>query len=393
MESIKGKILWVDDEIDLLKAHIIFLKDKGFDVETSTNGEDAISLITEKSFDLIFLDEMMAGMGGLETLSRLKEIDPNIPVVMITKNEEERLMEDAIGSKISDYLIKPINPSQVLLTAKKFLEGKKISAEYFSKDYSKEFAKISINISGNQTFEEWIDTYIKLVHLEMEADLNRDLGLHQSISDQKRECNQEFSKFIEKNYQNWINAFSDKPVLSNEVVEKYVIPELNSDQSVFFLVIDCLRYDQWLLMEKLLYEYYDISKDFYYSILPTATPFSRNAIFSGLFPIDIEKRYPEMWTMKDDDENSLNKYEQPLLEKLLERKKVKLRNELKYIKILDPDLGRQLEHHIGNFVKNHLTAIVINFVDALAHGRSDSSLLKEITPDESAYRSLTLSWF
>ncbi len=393
MDTTKGKILWVDDEIELLKSHVLFLKDKGYQVFTVTNGEDAISSVSKTNFDLIFLDEMMAGMGGLETLGKIKELQPSIPVVMITKNEEERLMEDAIGSKISDYLTKPINPSQVLLTAKKFLEGKKISAEYISRDYIKEFQEISRNMMYDMNYEDWIDTYLKLVTWELELDSNRDLGLHQSIFDQKRECNLEFAKFVEKNYIKWINGTGDKPLLSNEVVADFLVPELGKDRTVYFFVIDCMRLDQWLLMEKELYDLYNISKNYYYSILPTATPFSRNALFSGLFPSEIEQKYPDMWKGNEDDENSLNKYEPQLLEKLLERMRVKLKRDIKYIKILDTDFGKQIEQNITNYANNDLTAIVINFVDMLAHGRSDSALLKEISPDEPAYRSLTYSWF
>lgn len=393
MENIKGKILWVDDEIEMLRSHILFLKDKGFDVYTVTNGEDAITSVSSNNFDLIFLDEMMAGMGGLETLSKIKEINPNLPVVMITKNEEERLMEDAIGSKISDYLIKPINPSQVLITAKKFLEAKKISAEYISRDYIKEFQEISRTMMFDPNYEDWIDIYLKLVSWDLELDENRDLGLQQSISDQKRECNSEFGKYIEKNYKKWINGETDKPVLSNEVIENFIIPELKNERTVFFFVIDCMRLDQWLLMEKELYDFFNISKSYYYSILPTATPFARNALFSGLFPSEIEQYYPELWKVNDDDENSLNKYEPQLLEKLLERKRIKLKKGLKYLKILDTEYGRQIEQTISNYSNNDLTSIVINFVDMLAHGRSDSALLKEISPNEPAYRSLTYSWF
>jgi CheY-like chemotaxis protein len=393
MDNTKGKILWVDDEIELLKSHVLFLKDKGYDVYTVTNGEDAISSVANVNFDLIFLDEMMAGMGGLETLAKIKENHPSIPVVMITKNEEERLMEDAIGSKISDYLTKPINPSQVLLTAKKFLEAKKISAEYISRDYIKEFQEITRNMMFDMNYEDWIDTYLKLVSWELELDDNRDLGLHQSIMDQKRECNSEFAKFVDKNYKKWINGSEDKPILSNEVFEQFVAPELGKERSVFFFVIDCMRLDQWQIMEKELYDIFNISKNYYYSILPTATPFSRNSLFSGLFPSEIEQRYPDMWKGNEDDENSLNKFEPQLLEKLLERMKVKLKRDLKYIKILDTEFGKQIEQTITNYTNNDLTAIVINFVDMLAHGRSDSALLKEISPDEPAYRSLTYSWF
>lgn len=391
--SNKGKILWIDDEIELLTSHILFLEEKGYQVQTVTNGEDAISMISSDNYALIFLDEMMSGMGGLETLAKIKEINSSIPVVMITKSEEEQLMEEAIGGKINDYLTKPINPSQVLLTAKKFLEAKKITAEHISRDYIKEFQEISRSMMFEMNHDDWLNIYTRLVSWELELDGNRDLGLSQSIFGQKKECNAEFSKFVEKNYITWINDLSERPLLSKDIVNKYVIPELGKEHSVFFFVIDCMRLDQWLVMEKEILDMFHINKNYYYSILPTSTPFSRNSLFSGLFPSEIESNYPDLWKCTVDDENSLNQYEPQLLEKLLTRSKIKLDKELKYIKILDADYGKLIEQTITNYTNNNLTAIVINFVDMLAHGRSDSSLIKEMSPDEPAYRDLTRSWF
>ena len=392
----KKKLLWVDDEIELLRSHIIFLSEKGFEVDTAMNGSDAISAVKEKTYDLIFLDEMMAGMGGLETLAQIKEINANIPVVMITKSEEETLMNDAIGGRISDYLTKPVNPSQVLLVCKKILEGKKISGQYAAKDYLQDFNQISQTLTSNPDFTEWIGLYLKLVNWEIELDTHREIGLQQTLSDQKREANKEFSKFVEKNYKNWINSIgdADTPNLTTEITEKYVLNHVkNENVSVFYFVLDCLRMDQWLVMEKHLRDLFKIEKDYYYGILPTSTPYARNALFSGLFPSEIEKYYPDLWTGKDDDENSMNKYEKELLQLLLDRKKIKLRNDLKYIKIIDPDVGRNFEQNILSYKNNHFTAVVVNFLDMIAHGRSDSDILKEIAPDEPAYRSLTNSWF
>ncbi len=390
------KILWVDDEIELLRSHIIFLSEKGYNVDTVTNGEDAVSSVRDKEYDLIFLDEMMAGMGGLATLSQIKDINPNIPVVMITKSEEETLMDEAIGGKINDYLTKPVNPSQVLLVCKKILEGKKLSGQYAAKDYLQDFNQISRAFLNDMDFEEWKDIYLKLVNWDMELDEHPEVDLRQTLNDQKKEGNKEFSKFVERNYKNWLSSLGDAytPTLSPEIVPKYVIPHLqDSDSSVFFFVIDCLRYDQWLIMEKHLRDYFKIDKEFYYAILPTATPYARNSLFSGLFPSEIEKNYPDLWSSGDDDEKSMNKYEKELLQKLLDRKRLKLRNELKYIKIIDPEVGRNFEQNILSYQNTHLTAIVVNFLDMIAHGRSDSDLLKEIAPDEPAYRSLTNTWF
>ena len=392
----RKKILWVDDEIELLRSHIIFLSEKGYEVDTVTNGEDALTSVKEKLYDLIFLDEMMAGMGGLETLSRIKNINNSIPVVMITKSEEESLMNEAIGGKISDYLTKPVNPSQVLLVCKKILEGKKISGQYAAKDYLQDFNQITMALSSSLDYTEWIDIYLKLVNWSIELDQHREIGLEQSLSDQYKEANKEFSKFVEKNYKSWVSDTSSKnsPNLSPGITEKYVLNHLRDEgKSVFYFVLDCLRLDQWLVMEKQLADMFKIEKDYYYSILPTSTPYARNSLFAGLFPSDIEKNYPEYWVSGSDDENSMNKFEKELLQLLIDRKRIKLRNDLKYIKIIDPEVGRNFEQNIHSYQNTHLTAVVVNFLDMIAHGRSDSDILKEIAPDEAAYRSLTQSWF
>ena len=392
----RKKILWVDDEIEMLRSHIIFLSEKGYEVDTVTNGEDAISSVKEKAYDLVFLDEMMAGMGGLETLAQIKNTNSAIPVVMITKSEEESLMNEAIGGKIADYLTKPVNPSQVLLVCKKILEGKKISGQFAAKDYLQDFNQITQALSSNLDFVEWINIYQKLVNWSIELDQHREIGLEQSLNDQFKEANKEFSRFIERNYKSWLDD-SDKssaPNLTPSITEKYVLNHLKEEgKSVFYFVLDCLRLDQWLIMEKHLTDLFKIEKDYYYSILPTATPYARNSLFAGLYPSEIEKHYPDLWVSGNDDENSMNKYEKELLQHLLDRKKIKLRNDLKYIKIIDPDVGRNFEQNIHSYQNTHLTAVVVNFLDMIAHGRSDSDILKEIAPDESAYRSLTNSWF
>ena len=392
----KKRLLWVDDEIELLRSHIIFLTEKGYEVDTAMNGEDAVSCVKEKPYDLIFLDEMMAGMGGLETLGQIKEINQNIPVVMITKSEEETLMNEAIGGKIQDYLTKPVNPSQVLLVCKKILEGKKITGQYAAKDYLMDFNQISQALMQNLDFSEWIDIYLKMVNWEVELDQHSEIGLRQTLSEQKREANKEFSKFVEKSYKNWINSVGniDTPILTTDITEKYVLNHLKEESTnVFYFVLDCLRLDQWLVMENHLRDLFNIDKEYYYAILPTATPYARNSLFSGLFPSEIEKYYPDLWHGKDDDEKSMNKYEKELLQLLLDRKKIKLKNDLKYIKIIDPEVGRNFEQNILSYKNNHLTAVVVNFLDMIAHSRSDSDVLKEIAPDEPAYRSLTNSWF
>lgn len=388
----KAVILWVDDEIDLLKSNILFLKQKGYDVYEATNGDDAIQFIKNNDVDLVFMDEMMPGKGGLETLSEVKDLKPGLPVVMVTKNEEESLMEDAIGKKISDYLLKPVNPKQVLLVCKKFLEGRKLKGDQVSRDYIQEFNQISMSLMNELTWDEWTNIHVKMTNWELELDEHPELGLKQTAIDQRRECNVEFSKFVEKNYRNWLDDNAGAPVLSNRVVDKYLIPDIDKYKSVFLIVVDCMRLDQWLVMERYLENYFRISKDYYYSLLPTATPYSRNAIFAGLYPSEIEKHYPDLWRTGD-DENSKNNYEKEFLQKLLERRKIKLRNELRYTKIMDSDFSRGIESRILSFCNNQVNALVINFVDMIAHSRSDTAILKEIAPDESAYRSLTESWF
>lgn len=392
----KYKILWVDDEIEMLKPHILFLEEKGYDVSTVTNGKDAIAEVENREYDLIFLDEMMSGMGGIETLSVIKDTNPNIPVVMVTKSEEESLMNEAIGGKISDYLIKSVSPSQILMVCKKILDGKKISGEYVTKDYLQDFSKISSRLLGDLDYDDWIDINNKMVSWDTELDGHPEVGLRQTLTEQKKECNQEFSKFVEKNYKNWIHNKGDDsvPFLTTDIVEHFVLPHLESaDGPVFLFVLDCLRLDQWLLLEKHLLNYFSIEKDYYYSILPTATPYARNALFSGLYPSEIENYYPDLWQSNKDDERSQNKYEKELLQFLLDRKNVKLDNELKYMKIIDPDVGRAFEQNVVSHKRTHFMAVVVNFLDMLVHGRSDSELIKEIAPDEAAFRSLTNSWF
>ncbi len=397
----KGNILWVDDEIDLLKPHILLLEGRGYAVRTAMSGEDALAMAHAEAPDLVFLDENMPGMGGLETLESLKAQHPDLPVVMVTKSEEEDLMEQAIGKKISDYLTKPVNPAQVLMAVKKFLEGKQIVDEAVSRDYTQEFARTAVEMMNARNAADWTQLYAKLVQWEMELDEHGGLGLKQTLLDQKREMNAEFGKFVERHYKDWVNTIyvesnrAERPAMSPDLIEQWVLPLLQTDtkQNVVFFVIDCLRLDQWIIMEAELRNLFKITREYHYGILPSATPYARNAIFSGLFPVEFGKLFPNMWSSKEDDESSLNRDEAAMLAKLLERKRIKLRQEPKYIKIIDRDYGAGIADNITQHAKNDLTAIVVNFVDMLAHTRSDSPILKEIAPDESAYRSLTRSWF
>lgn len=415
-ETVRGKILWIDDEIELLKPHIILLKNRGYYVQTASNGEDAIEIVSKEHFDLIFLDEMMVGISGLETLPKLKDLDPGTKVVMVTKNEAESLMEEAIGKKIDDYLTKPVNPAQILLACKKFIEVERIEIEIFTQNYMKSFSETSQKIFNRPNWSEWVDIYKNLVKWSIELDKINDKGLKDTLNSQFKEANVEFSNFIEKNYIDWINTdndlnltnsqngknknnltnnqVNDIPLFSPNVQDKWLAPELAKEGPTFFFVIDCLRYDQWLVMEDILKNIYSFDTDFYCSILPTATPYCRNAIFAGLYPIDIKKYFPQFWNVENNsEEHSQNKYERELLESWVTRKRINLKNKPNFIKIFDTDFGKKVEKEIGQYANSELTAIVVNALDMIAHSRSDYAILKEIAPEESAYRSLTKSWF
>lgn len=388
------RILWVDDEIDLLRPHVLFLETKGYDVTTASNGADAVENVRRERYDAILLDEQMPGMGGLETLSEVKKVRPEMPVVMVTKSEEEHLMEEALGGQISDYLTKPVNPSQILLTLKRLLEHTRLRNERTSQDYLQSFNQITMSLMNPLSYQEWIELYLKLVRYDIE--LEGDEGARQILDDQYHEANRAFGRFIEENYTDWISAAvdnrrSDRPVLSQEVLPRFVFPELNKNRPVVFFLIDCMRYDQWLEFEKLLYPLYDLEKAFHYSILPTATPFSRNAIFSGLLPAQISKRFPQIWSDSEEDEHSRNRNEEQFLLDLLRRNRIDLR--LKYDKLIGTQDGRNFTQNVADLTQYDLSTIVVNFVDILAHSRSDSDVLKEIAPDERAYRALTRTWF
>ena len=299
MEKTKGKILWIDDEIELLRPHIILLEQRGYSVEKATNGEDAVEMVRRKHYDLIFLDESMIGISGLDTLPLIKDIDDSTPVVMVTKNEAESVMEEAIGRKIDDYLTKPVNPAQILAACKKFLETTRIEQDRLTQDYLQGFNEISQKLYEPLDWDDWQDIYKKLVNWSIEIDRYPDLGFKQTLSEQMKDCNAAFSKFIEKNYLNWMHAPDEStPMMSHQIVQNYLVDHLETGKPTFFFVVDCMRYDQWLIMEELLKPYYSFKKNFYCSILPTATPYARNAIFAGLMPIDIKKHYPQYWNTR-----------------------------------------------------------------------------------------------
>ncbi len=388
----KWKILWIDDEIDMLKSHILFLEERGYCVKSVTNGEDAVILSKKEKFDIILLDEMMPGKDGLSTLIEMKNLNPFVPIVMITKSEEEELMNEAIGRKIDDFLTKPVNPSQILSVCKKILESRKIKEEKLSKDYISDYREISLKLQEDLDYNDWIEIYANLSDWEMDLDKHSDVGLEQTLREQIRECNIEFSRFIEKNYLNWIHS-RKRPILSVDIIKQFVIPELIEGKKVFFIIFDCLRNDQWLALEPFFYEFYDIYKEYYFSILPTATPYARNSLFGGLFPFEIEKEFPDIWQKGLEDESSRNRYERLFLEKLLSNQNINLKQGLKYIKILDVEESKRVEKSLDTLLNFSLVSIVVNFIDILSHKRSESEVLKEIAPNEPAYRSLIRSWF
>lgn len=382
-------ILWADDEIDQLQSHIIFLQKKGFDIVPVTNGEDAVTMIKNQKFDLVFLDEQMPGMGGLETLEKVKSMQPLLPVVMITKSEEESIMEDAIGSKISDYLIKPVNPNQILLTVKRILDQSKLQSEKSAQSYLRDFGSISSRIHPRTSWQEWVEIYKELS--KWQIDLGEgDEALKQVLDDQVIDANREFGKFIEKEYVEWLDQNESAPLISQGIFKKYVVPHIKNGKKTMFFLIDCMRYDQWLVFEPYLAKMFDISTDFYYSILPTATPYSRNAIFAGISPLEISEMYPQLWA-QGLDETSLNRHEEELLQKQLNRSGIDIN--FKYEKILNAEDGRQVASKMKSFAQSKLAAFVYNFVDTLVHSRSDSDVIKELAPDVSAFRSITEAWF
>lgn len=386
------RILWVDDEIGQLKSHIIFLEEKGYEVFPVSNGDDAVRLVEKRYFDLVLLDEMMPGKDGLTTLEEIKEKSPHLPVIMVTKSEEEDLMDQAIGKKIDDYLTKPVNPSQILSTIKKILDAKKIREDHLSKRYVEDFNRINVLLGSSTNFRDWVEVHRVLSEWDLELETLRDSDLLTTHKAQKKECDSEFGKFVEKNYTLWLQGV-DPPVLSPDIVKKYLFPLLASGEKVFFIVLDCMRLDQWLSIEPVLNEYFDIKREYYYSILPTATPYSRNAIFSGLFPSELEVKYPELWKTGTKDDLSRNRYEHQLMDFQLKRLGLSFKSEPKYIKILSASEGENLAKKISTYRNTPLFSIVYNFLDFLAHGRSESEILQEITPDESAFRSLMKSWF
>ncbi len=386
----KDKILWADDEIDLLKAHVLFLEAKGYDVVCVNNGADALTACAEEHFDIIFLDENMPGMSGLETLSKIKELDMVVPVVMITKSEEEDLMTQAIGKQIADYLIKPVNPNQILLSIKKNINKREIISSTTMDEYRAEFMKIGTQINESFTIEDWIEVYKKIIYWELKLE-ETNPQMAEMLKMQKDEANSTFVKFIKKNYEGWFEEGAEHPLFSHELMKRRVFPLLDSGEKIFFIVLDNFRLDQWRVIKELLMDDFVVNEEEIYStILPSATQYARNAIFSGLLPNQIQKMFPDLWVDEDEEEGK-NMYEEELLKTQIERFRKKYT--FSYHKINDSVSGEKLNSEITQLLENQLNVVVFNFVDMLSHARTDSKMIRELASTEAAYRSLTKSWF
>src|SRR5574344_1263532 len=390
-----GLLLWIDDEIELLKAHIIFLEKKGYDVITVSNGPDATDQCTQQTFDLIFLDEMMPGLSGLETLQQIKEIQPATPVVMCTKSEEENIMDQAIGSKIADYLIKPVNPTQIFLSLKKNINRKDIVTEVTQSGYQQDYQQIAMQIMDCRTVQDWVEVYKRLVKWELELS-DTESSMTELLTMQKEEANIGFAKYITKNYLEWVNpknigkTIEGKPVMSPDIFKTKIFPKLDQGEKIFLIVIDNFRYDQWKMLGQDIGELFDIEEDMYMSILPTATQYARNAIFSGLMPNKIAEMFPDLWVDEDEEEGK-NLNEGPLIQTQLDRYRRK--NTFSYNKINDSATAEKYMSQFKQLEKNDLNVVVVNFLDMLSHARTESKMVRELANSESAYRSITLSWF
>lgn len=383
-----GLLLWVDDEIEQLRGHIMFLEKKGYEIVTVSNGTDAVELCRQRNFDLVLLDEQMPGISGLETLRKLKEINPSIVVVMVTKSEEENIMNQAIGQKIADYLIKPVNPNQILLTLKKNIHRKAIETEITQTQYQQNFQQIGMQIMDCKTWQDWVDVYKRLVHWELELS-STESTMTEMLQMQKEEANNGFAKFIKSNYLAWLDNAS-KPILSPDIFKTKVFPLLSAGQKVFLVVLDNFRYDQWRVLSHELSASFDIDEDLYFSILPTATQYARNAIFSGLMPNKIQEMFPDLWVDEDEEEGK-NLNEEPLIRTQLERYRRK--ESFTYHKINTQADADKLMQQMQQISSNPLNVVVFNFIDMLSHARTESKMVRELANNESAYRSITLSWF
>jgi DNA-binding response OmpR family regulator len=385
----KKRILWIDDEIDSLKSHFLFLESKGFDLVGAMSGDDGIAQVQKQNFDLVLLDEVMPGKDGLTTLEEIKNVRPHLPVVMVTKSEEESLMDDAIGQKIDDYLVKPVVPSQILLVIKRLLDARKIIDSSSMRRYITEANRFAERLYGSIEPEDWHDAARIMAEWNLDLDESQDEGLRETHAGTRKEWNNEFTKYILKEYPGWLHD-ENRPVLSPDVTARYVVPPLKEKRQVVYIVVDCLRLDQWMLVEPLVAEFFNVERNHYLSILPSATPFARNALFAGMFPEDIHETYPDTY---QGDEGSLNRQEDKLLLDNLARHGLRLETQAKFIKIHDNTQGEEVARRVPDLFNSQLVTLVFNFLDIMAHGRSNNVILKEIAGSEAAFRSLMKTWF
>ncbi|MBM4404219.1 MAG: bifunctional response regulator/alkaline phosphatase family protein [Candidatus Cloacimonetes bacterium] len=386
------RILWVDDEVDMLKPFVLFLEDRDYHVETCNNGSDAIDKVLEIKYDLIILDEMMPGLDGLTTLQEMKRINPSLPIIMVTKSEEEGLMDRAIASQIADYLIKPINPNQIIMAIKKIFQADEIRANRIGEQYTRFISQLNQRLFSSPTWEEWAQIYREMSYWELQIDQVNDEGLRQTHFLEKRNCNTEFTNYVERNYRKWLQS-DERPNLSFDLISQYVAPNLERNVPVYFIIVDCMRLDQYLAIQPYIQELFDEDLEMYYSILPTATPYSRNSVFSGLLPVDIAKRFPEYWVNSSELDNSRNRNEHQLLDEHIAELGYDLEPTSKYVKIFNMEEGNFVLRKIETWKNEKLIVLVYNFLDLLAHHRSRDQILQETIPHEEGLRAFTKHWF
>jgi len=393
-DETRKRILWADDEIDLLRPHILYLEGKGYSVTPAMNGEDALARVLEEPYDVVLLDEMMPGMGGLATLAAIKDRQPTLPVILVTKSEQEELMDEALGRRITDYLIKPVNPSQIWLAIKKVFETQSLQQDRSARDYVGHVRWLADLDTKRLDAAGWLEVGRRLTAWDLALEHLADPGLKQAHGDSKRELNLEFARFIEDRYPKWVKAPAlERPMMSVDVVERAVVPHVKAGKRVVLVIMDCLRWDQWLALAPFLEPFFDASVEPYYGILPTATPYARNAIFSGLFPDDMGRRHPEWWGEDTKDDRSKNRFERQFLEAQLARLKAVPEKPVKYVKIYTLDESQNVRRQVSTYGALGLVALVFNFIDIMAHGRSESDLLQELAPDEVAFRAVLRAWF
>ena len=389
------QILWIDDEIEALQPHILVLRDRGYAVTPATNGEDGIALLTRPGmqYSAILLDQVMPGKDGMATLDAIRAINPQIPVILITQSSDEEFVEVALGKQVTDFLVKPIGVAQIISTLKRVLDQSQIVVNQIPNQYTTDFNTIRTLKDSDPNWQDWVNIYVKLLQWDLMSEKLAEGGLKETHLAQKKECNTEFSDFVESNYRDWVAGSADAPPLSVNILDRHVIPQLQEGKSVYFIVVDCFRLDHWLAVESLLYPYFFIERQYSFSILPSATMYARNALFSGLFPIELAERYPEYWQEGSDGETSTNRYERQLLEAHLQRRGIKLKPGIQYFKIFDTRGENIYRKRVASNTRVSLSALVINFIDILTHQRSQSDVLQQLAPDESAFRALARSWF